>query len=666
VSHDKIRVAPRHRRAPSRKGVASVRQRGEDITDGNVQNDVIVEQPEPSEQELDVQQRERENLKERMKMEEEQRKRQQEQEDEEKLKQVELEKQKLEQENLEQEIQRELEQLEQEKLEQEIQRELEQLEQERLEKEKIEEEKRQMEKLEKEKLEQEKLEMEKLEQEKLEKEKLEQEKLENEKREQERLYEQKLEQERLEKEKIEQERLENEKLEQEKQKLEQGKLDKQKLEQERLEKEKNEQERLEKEKLQYEQQKLEQQKRELENIKQETAEEEKRIQFNTQPTTDFSDLAKSLRPSDDAKETYSVELTEPTNIEETTTGEKHQMPGDMNDASALETPDIALDQNTGNDEVNVHKEETLAALDIEMNNATNDAQTTSEFTASPLIKAESATPAIYQEIRETNEVDVAGRSEKSVSEENVHLENITGKLLVEVPAVDNKTNDDKTVVIVEKDKSPPLSPHAPTSPQSPTPLSPGRSRRLVIETPEEVYQKPIMPELRIEESNEKPDGPKGIKRNRPQSMHNRLRPEVEQHIQTQDDSNLGVARLTQAFERSSRSQTISYSDRKKKPDVLPKPKPGSKQSQTLDKNFRFPSATGNPSETETPKSPKKQSNIVVLDKLPEKAEEKKASVPTKKPPAPKPKPLPKPKIKPTLPNATTKKANEDKENIKVC
>lgn len=183
-----------------------------------------------------------------------------------------------------------------------------------------------------------------------------------------------------------------------------------------------------------------------------------------------------------------------------------------------------------------------------------------------------------------------------------------------------------------------------------------------------------MSEVRTEEAETKKEkGRGGIQRNRPQSMHSRIRPVVEEKNRTQDDSNLGVAKLKQAFERSSRSQTISY-DRRKKPEVLPKPKPPSKpkQSQSLERNYRFPVTASKPHEVEksVQKSPKKQNDdvLVVLDEVPDKVVEKKASVSsslTKKAPGPKPKPLPKPQPK-IKPNATTKTADEGKENIKVC
>lgn len=184
-----------------------------------------------------------------------------------------------------------------------------------------------------------------------------------------------------------------------------------------------------------------------------------------------------------------------------------------------------------------------------------------------------------------------------------------------------------------------------------------------------------MSEVRTEEAETKKEkGRGGIQRNRPQSMHSRIRPVVEEKNRTQDDSNLGVAKLKQAFERSSRSQTISY-DRRKKPEVLPKPKPPSKpkQSQSLERNYRFSVMASKPHEVEksVQKSPKKQNDdvVVVLDEVPDKVVEKKASVSsslTKKAPGPKPKPLPKPQPK-IKPNATTKTADElGKENIKVC
>lgn len=614
MSHDKIRVAPRHRRAPTRKGVASVRHGGHDITDGNViprsrsvgariQGNVLVEQSEvqPNVEEM---KQERENLRKKMEMADEQRQLEQE---EAKQKQLEDEKQKLEQEKLEQQKR------EQEKLEEET------LEQERLENQKLEEEKRQKEKLEKERLEQEKLEKQRLEQEK---------------------------QERLEKEKLEQDKLEKLKLEQEK------------LKHERL----------------------------VEENRQQQV-NDKLNQYNIRQTTDFSDLAESLRSSANSKETYSVETTE-VEMKETTSEQKHDTSRDISEIRG-----VALYQNIDID--NVKTKDSHAVLDIEIN--TDDRQTTNDFAVSPLLAEERVTASTNQEIRGTNQVTVVEQSGEfqpmSISEEDVHSENITSKHpeTVKVPAVGEKISEDNTVVTVEEEESPPLSPQSnppsnppsspPSSPSSystpsscSTPRSPVRSKRLVIETPEKVYQKPIMSEVRTEEAEtKKENGRGGIQRNRPQSMHSRIRPVVEENNRTQDDSNLGVAKLKQAFERSSRSQTISY-DRRKKPEVLPKPKPPSKpkQSQSLERNYRFPVTASKPHEVEksVQKSPKKQNDdvVVVLDEVPDKVVEKKASVSsslTKKAPGPKPKPLPKPQPK-IKPNATTKTADEGKENIKVC
>ena len=667
VSHDKIRVAPRHRRAPTRKGVASVRHGGRDKTDdviprsqsvgARIQGDVKQLQVQPNEQEMKALQQERESLKKRMEMEGKQRQ-QEEEEAETKQKQIELEKQKLEKEKLEQQ-EREQENLEREKLEQQ-QLEEGKFELEKLEKEKLDKEELEKQKLEQEKLEKQRYELEKLEQEKLEKLKIEQEKLEKLKIEQEELEKQRLEQEKLEKqrhEQEEQERLEKEKLEQEQQleeeKLKQEKLESQKLEQERLDEEKRKQE-----------------------------DNDKFNQFSVQQKTDFSDLAESLRPSGNSEETYSVETTE-VEIKETTSKQEHQTSRDTSDASAVETHGVVLNQNIDTVEKHVRieerdtveKQESPDVLDIEI--TTGDQQTTSDFAVSPSIKAESATTSTNQEISGTNEVIVVERPEESqpmsVSEENIHSENMTGKLAetVKVPAVDEKINEDDTVVIVEKEKSPPLSPLSSTTPHSPV------RRKLIIETPEKVYQRPIMAEVRTKEAEkeEGSDGPRGLQHQRPQSVHSRITPEVEEMNQTQDDSNLGVAKLKQTFERSSRSQTISYGERRKKPEILPKPKPAEKpsQSQSLGRNYRFPVMGGKPSEVETPvlKNSKKQNDVVLLEEVPKKEDEKKPSVPsspTKKATAAKPKVLPKPqaKVKPTVSDATTKTANEGKENIKVC
>ena len=683
VSHDKIRVAPRHRRAPTRKGVSSVRHGSHDVTDGNViprsrsvgariPVDVIVEQPKSATNEQNQKALQEERKKLREKMEEDQTKRKQQEEEGEKPKQLE---QKLEQEKLE-----------------EQKREQEKLERERLERQKNEEEKLQRERLEKERLEQAKIEKEKLEQEKLEQEKLEQEKLEQEKLEQEKLETERLEkekQERLIKEQLEREQAENLRVEQEKlEKLKQDKLEELKREQGKLEQLKREQKKMEEEK-----------------IKEEHKQQEvsKLSQFNIQQKIDFSDLAESLR-SGDTKE-MSSEQTFDVEMKETTSEKNAEKSKDMIEASPVDSRGVTLYQNidiqehtsrdisvTSTDETqvatlyqnadiekqveneqseSVKEQETSDVLSIKLKDATDDKESASGSVFSRLPPDNSATVSTNQESRGKTETVVVEPPENcqpmSTCEKHVHSGSMVGKYSEIVQVLEVKINEDEAVLPVEKEKSPSFSP--PLSPlSSTTPTSPVRSKKLVVETPENVYQKPIMPDVRAEGAKEKSDGAKGIQRKRPQSMHSRIRPDEE--MQTQDDSNIGVSRLTQAFERSTRSQTISHSDRRKKPDVLPKPKPALKpgKSQTLERNYRFPVPSSKPSETTVRKKP--NDVVVVLDDVPEKAIEKKESVlsPTKKAPPPKPKLLPKPqpKAKPTMSNATAKLADEGKENVKVC
>ena len=131
-----------------------------------------------------------------------------------------------------------------------------------------------------------------------------------------------------------------------------------------------------------------------------------------------------------------------------------------------------------------------------------------------------------------------------------------------------------------------------------------------------------MTEVKAEEDRINQGG-KGIERRRPQSVDSEIRPEVEKP-RSQDDSNIGVAKLTQAFERSSRSYTISYGERRKKPGVLPKPKVPSKpkKSQTLERNYRFPVTANKPNETETPRKQSEDLVVVLDEKPPQKTETK--------------------------------------------
>ena len=720
LSHDRIRVAPRGRRAPSRKEVSSVRHGIRDVTDGNVlprsmstgariQGNVIVEN---SEEEMKALEEGKENL--RKKLEEEQR---QQQEKEERLKQLEIEVQKIEQEkeNVEKNLQEQM--LRQKEEEAEKQKELEyaieqekksqEQEQENL-KTKLEEEQRQRQKEKEEEEKQKELEL-AIEQEKklqeLEqdnrKKKLEEEerqrqkdKEEEEKRKQ---QEQKYEEEKRQKEKLEQERLKQEKLQAEA--LQCQKLEEETMEKERLEQEKQEQE------------KLDAQKRK---------ESEELNQYNVNQTIDFSDLAESLRSSDNIEAVHGVEITEVEMKEEASDGKVQTLQDASDDVPAVEIQGVALNLNS-NIEYHDNKEEMETYKEISdvqvSDTIDNEREMANDLVVSPLLTSGTVSESTSKDIRNTNEITIVEGSVESqrvsVFDKGINSENIVGEqhVIVEEPVIDK--NDDITKITVQEDKShkfsppsspkpttptspvqedksykfgPPSSPKSitptspvqedkshkfspPSSPKSISPTSPVRSRRLVVETPE--YQKPIMPVARTDDENVK-RGSRGIQRQRPQSMHSRISPEVEKESKTQDDSNLGVAKLTQAFERSSRSKTVSYSDRRKKPDVLPKPKPAATPNQTksLDRNYRFPLTAEISDETEISEqtNTKIQNNVIVLDKIPKKQVEEKKSVSPKKVPLPKPKTLPKPqpKAKPKAPNTITKTTDEGKENIKVC
>ncbi|XP_028397542.1 calponin homology domain-containing protein DDB_G0272472-like isoform X2 [Dendronephthya gigantea] len=696
VSHDKIRVAPRHRRAPTRKGASSVRAGGQDIVDGEImprsksvggRTKLIVEQTDENisgqgKENVLEKEKERKNLKKKVGR---QRSGQEKSDHEnlekqkiedERLKQEKLERERTEQEKIEQET------FEKEKLEDEKRKkEKERLEQEKLKELKLEDEKRKLEKLEKERLEQEKLEKLKLEEEKrrqenLEKERLQQEKLrelklEEEKREKEKLEMEKLEQEKLKELKLEEEKCKQEKLE--KERLEQEKLEKERLEQEKLEKERLEQERLEKLKLEEEkrrQEKLEEEK--LKKMEEEKSGEDKKKQLQT---TDFSDLVESLKPSNGAKEIYTIKRAE---AEDKGTVSEPEKLGEINKTSEVEPSDVRWNQNIDSEELNVDvdtkenysiKQLNTKPVDgIVVNTADdrkideNSSQDVRDFTVSSFLSVDNPTASSNEGIYETDKVKVVEQSKESqpmlITHEEARAEIATGKQPESVPAVDKKLGEIDAVVTFEKKDnhpgSPPLSP--PVSP--PSARSPVRTKRLVIETPEKVYQKPIMADIATKEA-EIVDDSRGVQPELSQSMHNRITTGIKEKNQSQDDSNIGVSRLTQAFERSSRSQTISY---RTKPDVLPKPKVASKpdKSKTLDRSYRFP-VTANT----TQNNAAKQNNVVInSDEVHSKNDG--LLSPTKKIPVPKPKPLPKPQPKPKVntQNVTTKTVEEGNEQRK--
>lgn len=242
----------------------------------------------------------------------------------------------------------------------------------------------------------------------------------------------------------------------------------------------------------------------------------------------------------------------------------------------------------------------------------------------------------------------------------------------------------KDVIIVESMES--ASVEAPVT-------SPVRSRRLNIETPENVFQKAIIPELVIHENEDKdhPE-PKGIQRRRPQSLYTpKSTNALEEKGHSKDDSNAGVARLTKAFELTSRSNTISLGERRKKPIVLPKPKylsqtsvetvqtPNETKTRSLGRNFRISATTEKSNEKSLKKDIITNANhdtVVIIDQsvfdenkmnekvtvknLPKKPERRGTA----------PKPLPKPKIyKESTPavnanvNDLTVLNDEGKENI---
>ena len=230
-----------------------------------------------------------------------------------------------------------------------------------------------------------------------------------------------------------------------------------------------------------------------------------------------------------------------------------------------------------------------------------------------------------------------------------------------------------------------------------TVTSPVRSRRLNIETPENI-KKPTMPKVVINENSDK-DRPQsnGIQK-RPQSLYvQKSTYAQDDYDSTKDDSGAGVAKLTQAFERAN---TISHGERKK-PDILPKPKIVSQKpaeevqtlndmkTKSLGRNFRISASTKKSNEKplkaalgqrEEPKIINTNDDTVVIidqdvldrNKINEKSEVAVKS-PTKKPerrgsapkPAPKPKLYKEPKPASKTKNDATALNYEGKENIEV-
>ena len=345
--------------------------------------------------------------------------------------------------------------------------------------------------------------------------------------------------------------------------------------------------------------------------------------------------------------------------------------------------DVRSNQNIDNEEFDVNKKENDAikqlntkTVGVVVVNTADDrtivedsSQDVRDFTVSSFSSVESPTASSNKGIYETDKVKIVERSEESqpmlMAHEEAHAGITTCKLQGSVQAVDKKLSEVDAVVMFEIKDSPPLGPPLSPPVSPPSARSPVRSKRLVIETPEKVYQKPIMADIKAQESEieQLVDDSRGVQRKLPQSMHNRITTEIKENNQSQDDSNIGVMRLTQAFERSSRSQTISY---RTKPDIPPKPKVASKadKSKTLDRSYRFP-VTANATKISAQNSPAEQNDVVASsDKIHDKTDEKKndvSSSPTKKIPVPKPKPLPKPQPKPQVntPNLTTKTVEGD-------
>ena len=221
-----------------------------------------------------------------------------------------------------------------------------------------------------------------------------------------------------------------------------------------------------------------------------------------------------------------------------------------------------------------------------------------------------------------------------------------------------------------------------------TVTSPVRSRRLNIETPENI-QKPIMPKVVINENSDK-DRPQsnGIQK-RPQSLYvQKSTYAQDENGSSKDDPSAGVAKLTQAFERAN---TISHGERIKKPDILPKPMQTSNDMKTksLGRNFSISASTKKSNEKplkavlgqrEEPKIINATDDTVVIidqdvldrNEINEKSEVAVKS-PTKKPErrGSAPKPAPKPKLyKESKPASNTKNDatalnQEGKENIEV-
>lgn len=231
--------------------------------------------------------------------------------------------------------------------------------------------------------------------------------------------------------------------------------------------------------------------------------------------------------------------------------------------------------------------------------------------------------------------------------------------------------------------------------------SPARSKRLTIEMPENVFQKPIMQELSTKENSneEKSDECNEMHERRTQSVGiSKVEKIHDGEDSSEDDHTAGVAKLTQVFERSSRAKSFSHAERRKKPDVLPKPKipapkPGeektwsSTRSRSLGRNYRAP-VTAEKSVEKSPETGSGKSEeriivgrandtmIIVDPETLEKHKSEVAATTTKKggkSGKSAPKPLPKPKLRKESKPEVDLKTNRDvsvlngegKENLKV-
>ena len=179
-----------------------------------------------------------------------------------------------------------------------------------------------------------------------------------------------------------------------------------------------------------------------------------------QQTTDFSDLAESLRPVTNSKELYEEETTE-VEMKEATSVLKTETLRDMTDTRGN---DVILPQNIDipaekDVETAESGQNTPAVLDIKNSDNVDDQHTV----VSPMLTVESTTKSPKEEIHRTNEVNVEGMFQHQTEEspevtKEEYVPATKQAESVQLPAVEE--SDVNTVVIVAEEKRPPVSPPA--------------------------------------------------------------------------------------------------------------------------------------------------------------------------------------------------------------